>query len=232
MFFFFHLLTGIIIGFLIADLLKDRRWVLPCAIGSILPDLIDKPLGLIIFPTTIGDGRIFTHTLLIAIIILALGIFFWKRMQDPSVLALGIGLFSHQVLDMMWIMPSNWYYPFLGQFKGGLADNYIWVLLAGEIQNSFDLGLAFIIAGIVLMAVFYRQFTEVIKRDQRVSSFFLAVSALVLCAISGICIGWGIGGHKILWIGWSRPEEVIIGGIIFALAAWLLWRWKTAIQKE
>nr|WP_319375670.1 metal-dependent hydrolase [uncultured Methanoregula sp.] len=231
MFFFFHLLTGIIIGFLIADLLNDRRWVLPCAIGSILPDLIDKPLGLVIFPTTIGDGRIFTHTLLIAIIILALGIFFWKRMQDPSVLALGIGLFSHQVLDMMWIMPSNWYYPFLGPFKGGLADNYIWVLLAGEIQNSFDLGLAFIITGIVLIAIFYHYFAEFIAMNKKSSALVFTASAILLCAISGILIGWGIGQHKIPWIGWSRPEEVIIGGIIFALAAWLLWRWQRDIQK-
>nr|WP_321352387.1 metal-dependent hydrolase [uncultured Methanoregula sp.] len=232
MFFFFHLLTGIIIGFLIADILNDRRWVLPCAIGSVLPDIIDKPLGLVIFPTTIGDGRIFTHTLLIAIIILALGIFFWSRMQDPSVLALGIGILSHQVLDLMWLNPANWYYPFLGPFKGGLADNYIWVLLSGEIQNSFDVGLAFIIAGILLIALFYKEFAEGIKRNRRSASTLFAFFALVLCAISGICIGWGIGQHRILWVGWSRTEEVIIGGIVLALAALLLWRWKTAVQKE
>jgi inner membrane protein len=231
MFFFFHLLTGIILGFLIADLLVDRRWILPCTIGSVLPDIIDKPLGLLLFPATIGDGRIFTHTLLIVILILSLGAFFWKTVKDPSVLALGVGILSHQLLDLMWLMPSNWYYPFLGPFRGGLADNYIWVLLSGEIQNSFDVGLAFIIAGIALIFMFHAYFKEGFRKNHSVFAVIFSLLALSLCAAAGICIGWGISRHTIPQLGWGRPEDVIIAGVVFSLAALLVWRWKTTIQK-
>ncbi len=33
-------------------------------IGSLLPDLIDKPLGIIIYSSTIANGRTIAHTLL------------------------------------------------------------------------------------------------------------------------------------------------------------------------
>ncbi|WP_321507945.1 metal-dependent hydrolase [uncultured Methanoregula sp.] len=226
MFFFFHLLTGIILGFLLGDILRDRRWILPCVVGSVLPDLIDKPLGHLIFPLTIGDGRIYTHTLFIAVVILITGILFWKRMQDPEVFALGVGLLSHQVLDMMWLEPSNWYHPFLGPFKGGLPEDYIWILLMQEIQNPFELTIAILIGVLLLAMVFYRRILVVMNRNRRVFSRILILSALLLCALSGICIGWGFINHTIPEIGWSRPEELIIGGTVIALAAGLLWRWR------
>ena len=74
MYFFFHLITGIILGLLISDFLKDQRWFIPCAIGAVLPDLIGKPIGYLLFPTTIGFGRIYSHTLLITILIMIYGI--------------------------------------------------------------------------------------------------------------------------------------------------------------
>ena len=36
-------------------------------IGALLPDLIDKPLGRVIFASTIANGRIIGHTLLFSL---------------------------------------------------------------------------------------------------------------------------------------------------------------------
>ncbi|MEI7857696.1 MAG: metal-dependent hydrolase [Methanomicrobiales archaeon] len=138
MFFFFHLLTGLIIGLLISDLLKDQRWFIPITLGAVLPDLIDKPVGYLLFPTIIGYGRIYSHIILIASIILALGIIIWKVKNDPGVLAVGVGILSHQVLDLMWREPSNWYYPLFGPFKGKMGQDYFFTLLVRDFSQPFE----------------------------------------------------------------------------------------------
>ena len=45
-----HLFIGLIIGLVIFQYLKDRRVIVLAAIGSILPDLIDKPLAKLYLP--------------------------------------------------------------------------------------------------------------------------------------------------------------------------------------
>ncbi|MEI7857697.1 MAG: hypothetical protein WCH85_09360 [Methanomicrobiales archaeon] len=50
--------------------------------------------------------------------------------------------------------------------------------------------------------------------------------------MSGIIIGQGISNHNFPILGWSRPEELIISGIIIALAALLIWRWQKKTRKE
>lgn len=56
--------------------------------------------------------------------------------------------------------------------------------------------------------------------------------AFLLCIMSGIIIGQGISNHNFPILGWSRPEELIISGIIIALAALLIWRWQKKTRKE
>ena len=47
----------------------DWRFII---IGSMLPDIIDKPLGMFILGDTFSNGRIFAHTLLFFIILFSL----------------------------------------------------------------------------------------------------------------------------------------------------------------
>lgn len=94
-YFFFHLFIGILLGFLISDFFNNRRWLIPCAAGAILPDLIDKPVGYIIFPNTIGPGRICSHALLVALLVLAIGLVIWKVKKNPVVVAVGVGILLH-----------------------------------------------------------------------------------------------------------------------------------------
>jgi membrane-bound metal-dependent hydrolase YbcI (DUF457 family) len=77
-------------------------------IGSLLPDIIDKPLCLLGF----GDGRSITHTLLVAIIILLIGSYIYKQFKKTWLLAINIGMFTHLVLDSMWNKPQTLLWPF------------------------------------------------------------------------------------------------------------------------
>jgi len=51
----------------------DYRLVL---IASMLPDIIDKPLGGVILKESIGNGRIYAHTFLFLLFLFGLGMFF------------------------------------------------------------------------------------------------------------------------------------------------------------
>lgn len=46
---FSHLLTGLIIGILLYWYFRDPVLIVASAIGSLLPDLIDKPIGIAVF---------------------------------------------------------------------------------------------------------------------------------------------------------------------------------------
>jgi inner membrane protein len=54
----------------------DYRAVL---IGSMLPDIIDKPLGLWVLHDEYGGGRSFFHTLLFALLLLLAGMIWYRK---------------------------------------------------------------------------------------------------------------------------------------------------------
>jgi len=83
-------------------------------VGSLLPDIIDKPVGLFFFQETFSNGRIFSHTLLFLIIIAAVGFYLYKRRRQVWLLTLAFGTFTHLVLDEMWRAPGTLFWPFLG----------------------------------------------------------------------------------------------------------------------
>jgi hypothetical protein len=229
MYIFFHLLTGIILGFLLSDVLNDRRWLIPCAVGAILPDLIDKPLGYFLFPVTNGYGRIYSHTILVAILVLAVGLAIWKIKKDPGLMGLGVGILSHQILDLMWREPANWYYPLLGPFQGSMAFDHYVILLAQELTNPSEVILATIMVTGFLVVIVHRKISPGITRNRRAVFVTITAAAFLLCVLSGIIIGWGMAKHTLPVIGWSRPEEFMIGGIVIALAAVMVWRWRNIL---
>ncbi|MBN1160626.1 MAG: metal-dependent hydrolase [Dehalococcoidales bacterium] len=89
----------------------DIRWLL---VGSLLPDIIDKPIGQYFFRDTYNNGRIFAHTLLFFIIISAIGFFLYKKRKRTWMLALAAGTFTHIILDEMWQTPQTLFWPLLG----------------------------------------------------------------------------------------------------------------------
>jgi len=81
------------------------------ALGSMLPDIIDKPLGLLAFGT-LAAGRTIGHTLLFLLVLAALAFY----LKDLRLASVSIGVLAHLVLDFMWQSPVILFWPLLGNF--------------------------------------------------------------------------------------------------------------------
>jgi inner membrane protein len=79
-------------------------------IGSMLPDILDKPLALLPF----GNGRSITHTALVILVILVAGLLLSANFRKTWLLAIAIGMVTHFVLDSMWLSPQTSLWPFDG----------------------------------------------------------------------------------------------------------------------
>jgi membrane-bound metal-dependent hydrolase YbcI (DUF457 family) len=91
----------------------DMRWLLA---GAVLPDLIDKTIGQILFKPYFENGRIFAHTFILALLLFVAGTYQWKRRGDSRILLLAFGVASHLVLDRVWTEPTTALWPGLGPF--------------------------------------------------------------------------------------------------------------------
>ncbi len=114
MLFFGHI--GITLGVFIIILFiinrkVDYRFVL---LGSMLPDIIDKPLSLSVFSSMAGSGRDLGHTLLLVLILVGISLFLYKNKALSGVKFLGIAAFFHLLEDNMWQDPRIFFWPLLG----------------------------------------------------------------------------------------------------------------------
>jgi len=93
-------------------------------VGSLLPDIIDKPIGHWLFKEYFSNGRIFSHTLLFLTLITILGVFYYRYFSKTWFLFLSFGIFMHLILDEMWRTPRTLLWPILGlEFERiGLTD--------------------------------------------------------------------------------------------------------------
>ena len=90
----------------------DYRLVL---LGSLLPDLIDKPIGRILFHDYFdGNGHLYGHTLLAALVVILPGLLLVAVRNDPRVVAMGIAMLSHLAVDPTNHSPENLLWPLLG----------------------------------------------------------------------------------------------------------------------
>ncbi len=96
-------------------------------IGSLLPDIIDKPIGTFFFRETFSNGRIFSHSLLFLAIISFIGLYLYKHRRKTWLLVLSFGTFVHLILDQMWRTPHTLLWPVYGFTfeKGDISD---WIL--------------------------------------------------------------------------------------------------------
>lgn len=89
----------------------DYRFVLA---GSILPDIVDKPIGAFLFRNYFHNSRIFAHSLLFSLIIMLIGIIINYRNKNLNVFILGFSSLIHLVLDSMWFYPGILLWPYFG----------------------------------------------------------------------------------------------------------------------
>lgn len=89
----------------------DMRLLL---VGSLLPDIIDKPVGMFFFRDSLSNGRIFCHTLLFLILVTVAGLYFYRRYSKTWLLAFSFGTLTHLVFDQMWRTPQTLFWPLFG----------------------------------------------------------------------------------------------------------------------
>jgi membrane-bound metal-dependent hydrolase YbcI (DUF457 family) len=94
---------------------RDNRMDLRMlALGAVLPDLIDTPVGLLFFEQ-LQSARLVTHGLVVASLVM-IGVVLSTRRGRPRKhwMPLAIGLLLHLLLDAMWLDPETLWWPFLG----------------------------------------------------------------------------------------------------------------------
>jgi len=83
-------------------------------VGSMLPDIIDKPLGQIILRHSVNSGRILGHILSFLLIITLVGLYLYHSRNRLWMLILSLGTFVHLILDEMWLEPQTLLWPLYG----------------------------------------------------------------------------------------------------------------------
>ena len=59
----------------------DLRWLV---LGAMLPDIIDKTLGIVILPEVFGHGRLYFHSITFAVIItIIVSLLLWGQGKRP-----------------------------------------------------------------------------------------------------------------------------------------------------
>lgn len=125
----------------------DYRLVI---LGSVLPDIIDKPLGGIIFKETIGNGRIYSHTLFFLLFLSALAAYLWLKNRRPGLLVVAGGCIVHHILDGMWLYPRTFLWPAYGwAFPKGHPEK--WLQLWLNLLNEPRYFLPEVIGGIIIL---------------------------------------------------------------------------------
>jgi hypothetical protein len=142
------------------------------AIGSLIPDLVDKPIGRVIFASSLANGRIIGHTLLFCFLLLLVGLYLYDKKRGIRILALASGSFFHLFEDKMWAQPRTFFWPSLGlNFPKDHTDYTGFEYLSKMLELSFQHGLSqnhipeIIGVGITVLMTFYWLKRKLIKKD-------------------------------------------------------------------
>jgi hypothetical protein len=139
----------------------DYRMVLA---GSILPDLIDKPIFLLLGDFIPLSGRDYAHTLLFSLLLIAGGLVFLRNGRS-RLLVLAISGVAHLLLDQIWNVPVTLWWPLLGPIQGKPTEGWI----GDRWYSIFTLPEVYIpeIIGLVILLILFLK----IVRNKRIFEF-------------------------------------------------------------
>ena len=145
-------------------------------------------------------------------------------------LAAAFGILFHQVLDMMWEVPEDWYFPLFGISPSDRGADYALTLLFRDFTSGSEWIFAIIILSAVIVYLVSRYYRTVILQYRNLLAWFAVAGSLFFMVLAGVTIGMGINimGYSMYrmyrFIRWDEPAEFILGGIVFLMCALLLWR--------
>ena len=127
--------------------LAERIDIRLLLIGALLPDIIDKPLGLLLFE----NGRVFAHTLLFWLLLTAGALYYYLGSRRSWLLVLSFGTFCHLVLDQMWLTPKTLLWPAFGfSFPREDAAGWLSSILQGLVTKP-ELYVTELVGGVILI---------------------------------------------------------------------------------
>ncbi len=189
MFIFAHVFCGALIGAGFWHLTHDRRALPLCILGAILPDLLDKSLAMLI-PGVLGSGRTIGHSLLFCAVIVASALVLWKCRHTLLGMAFACAVFSHQILDAMWSVPSTWYFPLMGPFSVFIIPDYVGHYFWLEVSNLSEW--VFAVASLLILVLW-----SLSKPEHRVA-FLTEDRASAARIITAILLG-GMGIYLLIF---------------------------------
>jgi hypothetical protein len=132
----------------------DYRFI---ALGALLPDLIDKPIGRILFAESVASGYLFAHSLVFVIVISIVGYALYRQRGDSRVVQVAGASFLHLVEDQMWKSPVTLLWPALGwEFPHGKAyvsfTNYVLDANSSCLAPKLSIGFVSEVVGFFVLA--------------------------------------------------------------------------------
>jgi inner membrane protein len=92
----------------------DRMDLRMLLVGALIPDIVDTPIGLLLYGR-LHSVRLFTHGLLLAVAVMVIVVMSTRRGRPRKMwMPLAIGLLLHVLLDAMWLDPETLWWPLLG----------------------------------------------------------------------------------------------------------------------
>lgn len=127
---FWHLGAGLwLFRWIFRDPKVDVRFL---ALGAILPDLIDLPIGTLFLADRYSTGELWFHSLILPSLYMGLVLAFTRRgRRRRAWMALGIGWLLHLVLDAVWVHQEVFLWPFFG-FEIPAGESPFWPLAWGR----------------------------------------------------------------------------------------------------
>ncbi len=154
----------LLLGFLLPEVRShiDYRYV---AFGALLPDLIDKPIGRVIFAESIANGRIIAHTLVFCFLLFSMGYYFYVSKRDTRILVISGAAFCHLLEDQMWTQATTFFWPIFGwdfPYKAvhGGSDYFFAIfarLFSPDISIFFILELIGLLILVTMIVVSFRE---------------------------------------------------------------------------
>jgi membrane-bound metal-dependent hydrolase YbcI (DUF457 family) len=208
-----HLFLGLILGLALARHLDDRRLIGFAALGAVLPDLLDKPVGHLLLAESLNSGRIFGHGLLFLGLFLIAGLTLQRRYRSFGLLAVAAGALSHQVLDMMWGMPVTWCFPLLGPYRPYEFTDYFGSAILAEVSSLSEW--IFLAASVGIIFTTSQGFgPDIVRVGRRLIR--LAVPLLGLLIFASLYT-WAAGLSESILMAGAGPEDYLLLAAVGAI---------------
>ncbi|MEX0826417.1 MAG: metal-dependent hydrolase [Acidimicrobiia bacterium] len=127
-------MTTLAARYVFRDPNMDLRWL---ALGALLPDIVDKPIGAIFWNDVFHNHRVYAHSLLLPVLALAGAMIFTRRrsVSRKAAIVVVLGWFLHLILDGVWASPGAFLWPLFGFDFPRVAGSDFGTLVGNMISN-------------------------------------------------------------------------------------------------